>query len=224
MFAIFITRQMTGNIKESIIPYIITSLQQLKIIDKSKKKTLQSEPNQILIQNLTKLQRYAKNYSKKEDLLLKNSNNEESNDSNEQDDLNNDDIGPSKDIYQPELESLMPSYPDTFGDYLEMVMQFGLMVFFAPAFPLAALFSLANNIIEIRSDAFKMCLLYQRPFGQRVGNIGTWQNILEVFSILGIVVNCGLLITFDVIPNLVSNVTFLQSIGIIILIEVIKNF
>ena len=64
---------------------------------------------------------------------------------------------------------------DTIGDYLEMVMQFGLMVFFAPAFPLAPAFSLFNNIIEIRSDAFKMCFLFQRPFGQRVPNIGTWQ-------------------------------------------------
>ena len=54
-------------------------------------------------------------------------------------------------------------------------MQFGLMVFFAPAFPLAALFSLVNNLFEIRSDAFKVCLLFQRPFGQRVANIGTWQ-------------------------------------------------
>lgn len=56
-----------------------------------------------------------------------------------------------------------------------MIMQFGLMVFFAPAFPLAALFSLVNNLFEIRSDAFKVCLLFQRPFGQRVANIGTWQ-------------------------------------------------
>jgi anoctamin-8 len=56
-----------------------------------------------------------------------------------------------------------------------MVMQFGLMVFFAPAFPLAPLFALFNNVIEVRSDAFKMCFLFQRPFGQRVCNIGTWQ-------------------------------------------------
>lgn len=58
-----------------------------------------------------------------------------------------------------------------------MVMQYGLMVFFAPAFPLAALFTLINNFVEIRSDAFKMCFLYQRPFGERVANIGRWQVI-----------------------------------------------
>lgn len=56
-----------------------------------------------------------------------------------------------------------------------MTLQYGLTVFFAPAFPLAALFALINNVIEIRSDAFKMCLLYQRPFGQRVNTIGSWQ-------------------------------------------------
>ena len=79
----------------------------------------------------------------------------------------------------------------------KQIMQFGLMIFFLPAFPLAAVFSLLNNMIEVRSDAFKMCLLFQRPFGQRVANIGNWQKVLEVFSILGIIVNCGLLVTFD---------------------------
>ena len=49
----------------------------------------------------------------------------------------------------------------------KQIMQFGLMIFFLPAFPLAAVFSLLNNMIEVRSDAFKMCLLFQRPFGQR---------------------------------------------------------
>lgn len=99
-------------------------------------------------------------------------------------------------------------------------MQFGLMVFFAPAFPLAALFSLVNNLFEIRSDAFKMCLLFQRPFGQRVANIGTWQNILEVFSTLGIMVNCGLLITYGIIPKLIPSISFYETVVVIILIEV----
>jgi hypothetical protein len=105
-----------------------------------------------------------------------------------------------------------------------MVMQFGLMVFFSPAFPLAALFSMINNIIEIRSDAFKMCLLFQRPFGERVANIGTWQNVLEVFSTLAIVVNCGLFITFGVVQKLAPGVSFYESIAYIILIEVIIFF
>jgi hypothetical protein len=78
-------------------------------------------------------------------------------------------------LSQPEIESIMSKYPDTFEDFLEMVIQYGLLIFFSPAFPLAALFALINNVFEIRSDAFKMCYLHQRPFGQDVSNIGMWQ-------------------------------------------------
>ena len=64
---------------------------------------------------------------------------------------------------------------DTFEDYLEMFIQFGYVVLFSSAFPLAALCALLNNVIEIRSDAFKLCTNLRRPFGERVENIGTWQ-------------------------------------------------
>lgn len=54
-------------------------------------------------------------------------------------------------------------------------MQFGYVVLFSSAFPLAALCALVNNLIEIRSDALKLCTGLQRPFGQRVESIGQWQ-------------------------------------------------
>ena len=63
---------------------------------------------------------------------------------------------------------------DTFEDYLEMFIQFGYVVLFSAAFPLAGLCALLNNVVEIRSDAFKLCTNLQRPFGVRVENIGTW--------------------------------------------------
>ena len=66
-------------------------------------------------------------------------------------------------------------YEDTFEDYLEMLIQFGYVTLFSSAFPLAALCAFLNNIIEIRSDAFKLCMTLQRPFGQRVESIGIWQ-------------------------------------------------
>lgn len=64
---------------------------------------------------------------------------------------------------------------DTFQDYQEMFVQFGYVVLFSSAFPLAAMCALINNIIEIRSDAFKLCTGLQRPFGIRVESIGQWQ-------------------------------------------------
>lgn len=66
-------------------------------------------------------------------------------------------------------------YEGTFEDYLEMFIQFGYVVLFSSAFPLAALCAFVNNVVEIRSDAFKLCAIFQRPFGQPAENIGTWQ-------------------------------------------------
>lgn len=66
-------------------------------------------------------------------------------------------------------------YEDTLDDYLEMFIQFGYVTLFSSAFPLAAFCALLNNVVEIRSDAFKLCMTYQRPFGKTVENIGTWQ-------------------------------------------------
>lgn len=65
-------------------------------------------------------------------------------------------------------------YEGTFSEHLEMFIQLGYVVLFSSAFPMAALCAFINNLIEIRSDAFKMCFIYQRPFGERVSNIGMW--------------------------------------------------
>lgn len=96
-------------------------------------------------------------------------------------------------ISQAEVESKMQPYDDTFNDYLEMFIQFGYVTLFSSAFPLAAFWALLNNVIEIRSDAFKLCTSKQRPFGQHVSSIGSWQYAMEVIGMLGVTVNCALL-------------------------------
>ncbi|KAJ1060778.1 hypothetical protein K5549_019361, partial [Capra hircus] len=99
----------------------------------------------------------------------------------------------SSQLTQAELESCMKKYEDTFQDYQEMFVQFGYVVLFSSAFPLAALCALINNLIEIRSDALKLCTGLQRPFGQRVESIGQWQKVMEAMGVLAIVVNCYLI-------------------------------
>uniref|UniRef100_A0A8C6UZS1 Anoctamin n=1 Tax=Neogobius melanostomus TaxID=47308 RepID=A0A8C6UZS1_9GOBI len=96
-------------------------------------------------------------------------------------------------LTQAEIESCMQTYGDPFQDYQEMFVQFGYVVLFSSAFPLAALCALINNIIEIRSDAFKLCTGLQRPFGIRVESIGQWQTIMEVMGLIAIIVNCYLI-------------------------------
>ncbi|XP_058493827.1 anoctamin-8 isoform X2 [Solea solea] len=96
-------------------------------------------------------------------------------------------------LTQAEMESCMQRYTDTFQDYQEMFVQFGYVVLFSSAFPLAAMCALINNIIEIRSDAFKLCTGLQRPFGVRVESIGQWQTAMEAMGLIAIIVNCYLI-------------------------------
>jgi hypothetical protein len=57
------------------------------------------------------------------------------------------------------------------------------------AFPLGPLFSLINNVLEIRVDAFKFLTQYRRPIPKKAQDIGIWMSIINIISKIGIVVN-----------------------------------
>lgn len=69
------------------------------------------------------------------------------------------------------------------------VLQFGFITIFVAAFPLAPLFALLNNWVEIRLDAHKFVCEYRRPVAERAQNIGVWFNILEALSHLSVIAN-----------------------------------
>ncbi|CAG8436167.1 9494_t:CDS:10 [Diversispora eburnea] len=75
------------------------------------------------------------------------------------------------------------------SEYEEMVVQFGFISLFGPAFPLAALFAWINNTSEIRFDAFKYVSTLQRPVGYQVQDIGMWENIMGIISQLAVLTN-----------------------------------
>jgi hypothetical protein len=83
---------------------------------------------------------------------------------------------------------------DSFDDFLEMVVQFGYVAMFASAFPLAALFSWLGNVIEVRSDAFKVCWLHRRPVPLRTAACKPWTGLVEGFAFLAVAVNCLLIV------------------------------
>ncbi len=47
-------------------------------------------------------------------------------------------------------------YESTYDDFMELWLQFGHVFLFSSVYPLAALFALLNNLIELRADAFKL--------------------------------------------------------------------
>uniref|UniRef100_A0A8C8J1P2 Anoctamin n=1 Tax=Oncorhynchus tshawytscha TaxID=74940 RepID=A0A8C8J1P2_ONCTS len=90
-----------------------------------------------------------------------------------------------------------------FDEYLEMVLQFGFITIFVAACPLAPLFALINNWVEVRLDAQKFVCQYRRPVAERAQDIGIWLDILQVITYVAVISNAFLIaFTSDFLPRL----------------------
>jgi len=74
-----------------------------------------------------------------------------------------------------------------------MVIQYGYVTMFASAFALAPLLAVLNNMIEVRTDAFKIISSYSRPIIKQATGIGHWYAVLEIISIIAVINNCFLI-------------------------------
>ncbi|KAL6036764.1 hypothetical protein STEG23_014998 [Scotinomys teguina] len=89
-----------------------------------------------------------------------------------------------------------------FHEYLEMVLQFGFVTIFVAACPLAPLFALLNNWVEIRLDARKFVCEYRRPVAERAQDIGIWFHILAGLTHFAVISNAFLLaFSSDFLPR-----------------------
>lgn len=61
-----------------------------------------------------------------------------------------------------------------FVSFSYLVIQFGMVTLFVASFPLAPLFALLNNVIEIRLDAKKFVTELRRPIAVRAKDIGQY--------------------------------------------------
>ncbi|GMR47825.1 hypothetical protein PMAYCL1PPCAC_18020 [Pristionchus mayeri] len=125
----------------------------------------------------------------------------------------------SFDVSQAELECVMPTYDRPLDDYLEMFIQFGYVLLFSPAFPLAAVSALLNNKLEVRVDAFKLCNTVQRPFGREARDIGAWQRAMEVLGTMGVIVNCALIGQSGLVKRMWPDLSWGGQILLIVLLE-----
>ncbi|XP_071452866.1 anoctamin-10 [Hetaerina americana] len=96
-------------------------------------------------------------------------------------------------IQQAISEGNKAPYEGTYDDYLELFMQFGYVFLFASAYPAAAFWAVLNNVLEIRTDAFKLCRVLQRPLAKRVKDTGAWQLAFETMGTLSVMTNCAIL-------------------------------
>lgn len=92
-------------------------------------------------------------------------------------------------------EVTRPEY-DVFGDYGEMVTQFGYIALWSTIWPLAPVMALLNNYIEVRSDAFKIATVARRPVPIRTDTIGPWLESLSFLTWLSALTNSALVYLF----------------------------
>lgn len=99
-----------------------------------------------------------------------------------------------------------------YDDYREIMLQLSFMSLYAPAFVLAPIFSLFNNLFEVRIDATKMLKHQRRPHCGSSNDIGIWMKFMQTISWLSVVVNGALLcFTSNFIPMIVYRWKFYET-------------
>ncbi|KAJ3168781.1 Anoctamin-3 [Irineochytrium annulatum] len=86
-------------------------------------------------------------------------------------------------------DSKLLSHPGIRDEFSQKVIQFGFLAMFICSFPLAPCFALVNNVYEIRADASKTLMVYQRPVPTRAQDIGVWEQILTFIATLSVLTN-----------------------------------
>uniref|UniRef100_H3CGP9 Anoctamin n=1 Tax=Tetraodon nigroviridis TaxID=99883 RepID=H3CGP9_TETNG len=102
------------------------------------------------------------------------------------------------------VRNARPPLADLAKSVARPVIQFGFVTLFVASFPLAPLFALLNNIIEIRLDAKKFVTELRRPVAARAKDIGIWYNILRGVAKVAVIINAFVIsFTSDFIPRMV---------------------
>nr|XP_053648258.1 anoctamin-10-like [Cherax quadricarinatus] len=122
-------------------------------------------------------------------------------------------------ITQAKEEADLDPYEDCYDDYLEMFLQFGYVFLFSSVYPMAAFWAVLNNILELKTDAFKLCRVYQRPSVKKVGSIGVWQGAFELLGCVAVITNCALLCMSPRVRPLAPSTSPVEWVLLFVLLE-----
>lgn len=90
---------------------------------------------------------------------------------------------------------------------------------FSSIYPVAAAFAVAMNAIELRSDAYKLCKIHQRPFSSPVAGIGIWQTAFEFLGLMAVMTNCALIALSPTVREMFPNTSDVKLVLMLVLIE-----
>ena len=86
---------------------------------------------------------------------------------------------------------------DVTVDLREMALQFGYLSLFSVVWPLTGCSFLANNWLELRADAMKICIDMQRPTPSRAEGIGPWLDSVVFLTWAGVLTESALCYMFS---------------------------
>ncbi|CAE7667975.1 ANO7 [Symbiodinium microadriaticum] len=117
-----------------------------------------------------------------------------------------------QDLPQISKEFLLDGYDilkGALGEYAEMAVQFGYILLFATALPIAPLMGLATCLLESKADTFKFLFLKRRPRMKGAEDIGMWQTIFTLTASAAIVTNAAIAVfTMDIFNDRQTDVRF----------------
>jgi hypothetical protein len=111
---------------------------------------------------------------------------------------------------------------DSIERYSDVAIQYGYMVLFATALPIACAVSAIQCILKARIDAWLMIRYKQRPMPMSASSMGTWYSILKVLSTVAVITNAGLIcftmtVFYDVgTADINADLSFMERIWIFI--------
>lgn len=112
---------------------------------------------------------------------------------------------------------------DTFSDYAELVVQLGFLSLFVVCFPLAPVFAVLSNYVEVRVDMYKLTEMCKHPKPQGAQDIGTWQYFIMLTMYTAVVTNAALFaFTTDTMSDYPFNVKMIAFVSFIVAIGVLK--
>jgi len=105
--------------------------------------------------------------------------------------------GEAKGMTGPEYEFTMGDYnpmDSHHRDFTTISIEFGYVVLFVTAFPIAPFLAFLNEYVQIRTDGWKLCRVYKRcqPVGAQ--DIGIWQSIFTMTAYASVVCNAAIVV------------------------------
>jgi len=77
----------------------------------------------------------------------------------------------------------------TFYNYVQLAIQFGYVVLFAPAFPLAPVLALISNMVSTSADGVLLLDQIQKPIYRGAADIGPWFSVFNFLCIVAVLTN-----------------------------------